>query len=179
MTRRRDALVGAARLIDTVNRIGMDNQPNACATVGLVQVFPNSRNVIPGQVFFTVDFRHPDAKVLARMDQELREIADRVSGELGLEMKFEQIWYSPPVPFDIACVNSVRQAAEAFGYSHRDIVSGAGHDACYISRVAPTSMVFVPCENGISHNEAENAKAEDLAAGCNVLLQAVLERAND
>jgi N-carbamoyl-L-amino-acid hydrolase len=113
------------------------------------------------------------------MDQELREIADRVSGELGLEMKFEQIWYSPPVPFDIACVNSVRQAAEAFGYSHRDIVSGAGHDACYISRVAPTSMVFVPCENGISHNEAENAKAEDLAAGCNVLLQAVLERAND
>nr|WP_067288318.1 Zn-dependent hydrolase [Marinobacterium profundum] len=179
MTRRRDALVGAARLIDTVNRIGMDHQPNACATVGLVQVFPNSRNVIPGQVFFTVDFRHPDAKVLAKMDQELREIADRVSGELGLEMKFEQIWYSPPVPFDTACVNSVRQAAEEFGYSHRDIVSGAGHDACYISRVAPTSMVFVPCENGISHNEAENAKAEDLAAGCNVLLQAVLERAND
>lgn len=179
MTRRRDALVGAARLIDTVNRIGLDNQPNACATVGLVQVFPNSRNVIPGQVFFTVDFRHPDADVLANMDQELREIADRVSGELGLEMKFEQIWYSPPVPFDTACVNSVRQAAEAFGYSHRDIVSGAGHDACYISRVAPTSMVFVPCENGISHNEAENAKAEDLAAGCNILLQAVLERAND
>lgn len=179
MTRRRDALVGAARLIETVNRIGLDNPPNACATVGLLQVFPNSRNVIPGQVFFTVDFRHPDADVLSKMDQELREIADRVSGELGLEMKFEQIWYSPPVPFDTACVSSVRQAAEAFGYSHRDIVSGAGHDACYISRVAPTSMVFVPCENGISHNEAENAKAEDLAAGCNVLLQAVLERAND
>lgn len=178
MSRRRDALVGAARLIDQVNKIGLAHQPNACATVGLLQVFPNSRNVIPGQVFFTVDFRHPDADVLAQMDQALRETADSVSTELGLEMAFEQIWYSPPVPFDTDCVALVRQAAEDFGYSHRDIVSGAGHDACYISRVAPTAMVFVPCENGISHNEAENATPEDLAAGCNVLFQAVVERAN-
>lgn len=178
MSRRRDALVGAARLIDQVNKIGLAHQPNACATVGLLQVFPNSRNVIPGQVFFTVDFRHPDADVLAQMDQALRETADSVSTELGLEMAFEQIWYSPPVPFDTACVDLVRQAAEDFGYSHRDIVSGAGHDACYISRVAPTAMVFVPCENGISHNEAENATPEDLAAGCNVLFQAVVARAN-
>ncbi|MEJ6654678.1 MAG: Zn-dependent hydrolase [Pseudomonas sp.] len=178
MSRRRDALVGAARLIDQVNKIGLAHQPNACATVGLLQVFPNSRNVIPGQVFFTVDFRHPDADVLAQMDQALRETADSVSTELGLEMAFEQIWYSPPVPFDTDCVNLVRQAATDFGYSHRDIVSGAGHDACYISRVAPTAMVFVPCENGISHNEAENATPEDLAAGCNVLFQAVVARAN-
>jgi N-carbamoyl-L-amino-acid hydrolase len=92
-------------------------------------------------------------------------------------MKFEQIWYSPPVPFNKDCVDSVRNAAEAAGYSHRDIVSGAGHDACYISRVAPTAMVFVPCEDGISHNESENAKPEHLAAGCNVLLQAVLNQA--
>ncbi|EZQ13922.1 Zn-dependent hydrolase [Halopseudomonas bauzanensis] len=178
MSRRRDALVGAARLIDQVNKIGLAHQPNACATVGLLQVFPNSRNVIPGQVFFTVDFRHPDAEVLAKMDQALRETADSVTTELGLEMAFEQIWYSPPVPFDTDCVALVRQAATDFGYSHRDIVSGAGHDACYISRVAPTAMVFVPCENGISHNEAENATPEDLAAGCNVLFQAVVERAN-
>lgn len=178
MSRRRDALVGAARLVDQVNKIGLAHQPNACATVGLLQVFPNSRNVIPGQVFFTVDFRHPDAEVLAKMDQALREIADSVSTELGLEMAFEQIWYSPPVPFDTDCVALVRQAAKDFGYSHRDIVSGAGHDACYISRVAPTAMVFVPCENGISHNEAENATPEDLAAGCNVLFQAVVARAN-
>jgi len=178
MSRRRDALVGAARLIDQVNKIGLAHQPNACATVGLLQVFPNSRNVIPGQVFFTVDFRHPDADVLAKMDQALRETADSVTTELGLEMAFEQIWYSPPVPFDTDCVALVRQAATDFGYSHRDIVSGAGHDACYISRVAPTAMVFVPCENGISHNEAENATPEDLAAGCNVLFQAVVERAN-
>ncbi len=177
MARRKDALVGAARIVDQVNCIGLDNAPLACATVGLMNVFPNSRNVIPGEVFFTVDFRHPDDQVLSSMDHQLREIAAAVAGELGLEMKFEQIWYSPPVPFNKACVDSVRDAAEAAGLSHRDIVSGAGHDACYIARVAPTAMVFVPCENGISHNEAENAKPEHLEAGCNVLLQAVLKQA--
>ncbi|MFG6178595.1 Zn-dependent hydrolase [Halomonas sp. THAF12] len=179
MPTRRDALVGAARIVDLVNRIGMEHQPNACATVGLMQVFPNSRNVIPGQVFFTVDFRHPDAEVLARMDQALQEGARRIVEDQRLEMDFEQIWYSPPAPFDRDCVASVRQATESLGLSHREMVSGAGHDACYISRVAPTSMIFVPCEDGISHNEAERAAPADLAAGCDVLLKAVLERAND
>ncbi len=178
MPSRRDALVGAARIIDMVNRIGMENQPNACATVGLVQVFPNSRNVIPGQVFFTVDFRHPDARVLERMDQALREGATRIVEDSQLEMDFEQIWHSPPVPFDEDCVASVRKATEALELSHREMVSGAGHDACYIARVAPTSMIFVPCEKGISHNELERADPDDLAAGCNVLLKAVLERAS-
>lgn len=178
MPSRRDALVGAARIVDMVNRIGMDNQPNACATVGLMQVFPNSRNVIPGQVFFTVDFRHPDATVLEKMDKALREGAARIIEELKLEMAFDQIWYSPPVPFANECVASVRKAAEELELSHREMVSGAGHDACYIARVAPTSMVFVPCEKGISHNELERADAGDLAAGCNVLLKAVLEHAN-
>lgn len=178
MPSRRDALVGAARIVDMVNRIGMDNQPNACATVGLMQVFPNSRNVIPGQVFFTVDFRHPDANVLERMDQALREGTERIVEDLELEMDFKQIWYSPPVPFDRDCVASVRRATEELELSHREMVSGAGHDACYIARVAPTSMIFVPCEKGISHNELERADADDLAAGCNVLLKAVLERAN-
>ncbi|WP_296057506.1 Zn-dependent hydrolase [uncultured Amphritea sp.] len=177
MLRRKDALLGAARIIDEVNRIGLTNQPNACSTVGLLQVFPNSRNVIPGEVFFTIDFRHPNDDVLSAMDAELRDVTARIADELGLEMKFEQIWYSPPVPFDKGCVDSVRQAAKDAGYSYRDIVSGAGHDACYIARVAPTGMVFVPCENGISHNEEENAKPEDLHAGCNVLFQAVLNQA--
>nr|ANC57847.1 Beta-ureidopropionase [Colwellia sp. C1] len=176
---RKDALVGAAKIIDQVNRIGLSNQPSACATVGLLQVFPNSRNVIPGEVFFTIDFRHPNDQILAGMDQELREFSQRIAEEQGLEMKFEQIWHSPPVPFNKNCVDSVRKAAETSGYSHQDIISGAGHDACYISRVAPTAMVFVPCENGISHNEAENADPADLAAGCDVLFQAVVEQAND
>ncbi len=177
MATRKDALLGAARIVDQVNKIGLANAPLACATVGLLQVFPNSRNVIPGEVFFSVDFRHPDDKVLANMDVALREFAEQVSSELGLEMEFTEIWYSPPVPFNKACVDSVREAASLAGYSHRDIVSGAGHDACYISRVAPTAMVFVPCENGISHNEAENADPADLEAGCNVLIQAVLLQA--
>jgi len=177
MLLRKDALVGAAQIVDEVNQIGLTNQPLACSTVGLLQVFPNSRNVIPGEVFFTVDLRHPKDDVLSKMDTQLREVSKRIAEELGLEMKFEQIWHSPPVPFNKECVDSVRNAAEAAGYSHRDIVSGAGHDACYISRVAPTAMVFVPCEDGISHNESENAKPEHLAAGCNVLLQAVLNQA--
>lgn len=178
MLSRKDALVGAAKIVDQVNRIGLDNLPSACATVGLLQVFPNSRNVIPGEVFFTIDFRHPNADVLAAMDSELREVCEKIANEQGLKMEFEQIWYSPPVPFNKDCVDSVRRAAINSGYSHRDIISGAGHDACYISRVAPTAMVFVPCEDGISHNESENADPADIAAGCDVLFQAVVEQAN-
>ena len=175
---RRDALLGAARIVDVVNRIGMDNQPNGCATVGMMQIHPNSRNVIPGKVFLTVDFRHPNADILKGMNDELEVEVKKIVDKIGLEMDFEEIWYSPPVAFDKDCVNAVRNAAEQAGYAHRDIVSGAGHDACYINRVAPTGMVFVPCENGISHNEEENATPGDITAGCQVLLQAVIERAN-
>lgn len=178
MRRRKDALVGAARLVGAVNRIGLDNQPYACATVGMVQVSPNSRNTIPGRVFFTIDFRHPEDAVLAKMDAAIRAEADKVAKEIGLELDLKQIWYSPPVKFAEGCVAAVRDAAKELGFQHMDIISGAGHDACYISRVAPTGMVFVPCENGISHNEIENATREDLAAGCDVLLRAIVIHAN-
>lgn len=178
MATRRDALVGAARVIDAVNRIGLENAPLACATVGLVEVFPNSRNTIPGRVFFTIDLRHPDADTLSRMDAALRGAIETIAGDIGLETQLEQIWYSPPVPFDRECVAAVRAAAERHGYPHRDIVSGAGHDACYIARVAPTAMIFIPCEGGISHNEIEAATPEDAAAGCQILLEAMLSRAN-
>jgi beta-ureidopropionase / N-carbamoyl-L-amino-acid hydrolase len=141
-------------------------------------VHPNSRNVIPGRVFFTVDFRHTDDAVLARMDAALREGVQRIAGEIGLETELEQIFYYEPIKFDTACVASVRAAAQRFGYSHRDMVSGAGHDACYLSKVAPTSMVFVPCVDGISHNEIEDASQEWIEAGANVLLHAMLERAS-
>lgn len=177
MRTRRDALVGAARVIDAVNRIGHEHAPLACATVGLVQVFPNSRNTIPGRVFFTVDLRHPDDATLRTMDAELRAAVAKASEEIGLLTALEEIWYSPPVPFDGECVAAVRRAAERLGYSHREIVSGAGHDACYIARVAPTAMIFIPCEDGISHNEIESATPEHVAAGCQVLLEAMLERA--
>lgn len=177
MARRKDALVGASKIVQEVNRIGMDNQPFACSTVGLLNVTPNSRNTIPGEVFFTVDFRHPKDDILSKMDAELRAFSEQVAQDGGYAMKFEEIWYSPPVEFDADCINAVRQGAELAGFSHMDIISGAGHDACYINRVAPTGMIFVPCENGISHNEEEEATPEDLAAGCNVLLHAVVERA--
>ncbi len=178
MRRRKDALVGAARLVTAVNRIGLENQPYACATVGMMQVSPNSRNTIPGKVFFTIDFRHPEDATLSKMDAAIRAEAEKVAKEIGLELDFKQIWYSPPVKFAEGCVDAVRGAAEELGFQHMDIISGAGHDACYVSRVAPTGMVFVPCENGISHNEVENATKEDLAAGCDVLLRAIVTRAN-
>ena len=178
MRKRRDALVGSARMIDAVNRIGLAHSPHACATVGFVQVSPNSRNTIPGRVFFTVDFRHPEDAVLTHMDKELRAACAEIAGTTGLEVEVKEFWYFPPTPFDKSCVASVRKATETLGYPHMDIISGAGHDAVYMARVAPTAMIFVPCVGGISHNEIEDAKPEDLAKGCAVLLNAVLERAN-
>jgi beta-ureidopropionase / N-carbamoyl-L-amino-acid hydrolase len=178
MPRRRDALVGAARMIDAVNRIGLAHAPYACATVGFVQVSPNSRNTIPGRVFFTVDFRHPEDAVLSQMDGELRQACAGAAAAIGLEVEVKELWYFPPTPFDVALVAAARGAASAQGYPHQDIISGAGHDACYMARVAPTAMIFVPCVGGISHNEIEDAKPEDLTAGGNVLLNVVLDCAN-
>ena len=178
MRRRKDALVGAARLVTAVNRIGLEHQPGACATVGMMRVSPNSRNTIPGKVFLTIDFRHPEDAILSRMGEEARMAAEEAAREIGLDLDMVEIWYSPPVRFAPACVEAVRNAAETLGMAHRDIVSGAGHDACYLARVAPTAMVFVPCEGGISHNEIESATSKDLAAGCDVLLRAIIERAN-
>src|SRR5246127_1268625 len=178
MPRRRDALVGAARMIDAVNRIGHAHAPYACATVGFVQVSPNSRNTIPGRVFFTVDFRHPDNDVLTQMDRELRAACAEAAATQSLEVEVKEFWYFPPTPFDSRLVGAVREAAKAQSLAHQDIISGAGHDAVYMARVAPTAMVFVPCVGGISHNEIEDAKPADLTAGANVLLNAVLEAAD-
>jgi N-carbamoyl-L-amino-acid hydrolase len=178
MPRRHDALVGAARMIDAVNKIGHAHAPYACATVGFVQVSPNSRNTIPGRVFLTVDFRHPEDAVLTAMDGELRAACVAAAASQELEAEVKEFWYFPPTPFDSRLVGAVRDAAGAQGHAHQDIISGAGHDAVYMARVAPTAMVFVPCVGGISHNEIEDAKPEDLTAGCAVLLNAVLECAD-
>ena len=178
MARRKDALVGAAHMIDAVNRIGHKHQPDACATVGHVQVSPNSRNTIPGRVFFTVDFRHPSDDALTAMHEELHATCREIAQAAQVEVGVKDFWYFPPTPFAPDLVASVREGAARYGYSHRDIVSGAGHDAVYMAKVAPSAMIFVPCEGGISHNEIENAKPDDLAAGCNVLLHAVLSHAH-
>ena len=178
MPLRRDAMMGAAKMIEAVESIALKHAPHAVGTVGMATVEPNSRNVIPGQIFFTVDFRHPDDAVLSAMDAEIRGVCTAIAEDRKLDLMLDQIWHFPPVKFDERCVAAVRGAVEEAGYSHRDMVSGAGHDACYVARVAPTSMIFVPCENGISHNEIENATFEDLAAGANVLLRAMITMAN-
>jgi len=178
MPRRRDALVGAARMIDAVNKIGHANAPYACATVGFVEVSPNSRNTIPGRVFLTVDFRHPEDAVLTAMDQELRAACAIAAATQNLEVDVKEFWYFPPTPFAPDLVGKVREAAAVQGLPHQDIISGAGHDAVYMARVAPTAMIFVPCVGGISHNEIEDAKPDDLTAGGNVLLNAVLDAAD-
>jgi beta-ureidopropionase / N-carbamoyl-L-amino-acid hydrolase len=177
MAVRKDALVGASALVLAVNRIGHDFQPGACATVGMIESSPNSRNVIPGKVFLTVDLRHPDDARLADMDRALCKAATEIAETYDLIAEVEQIWSFAATHFDPDCIAAVRAGAEAAGLPHMNIVSGAGHDAVYMAQVAPTAMIFVPCEDGISHNEIENAAPDDIAAGCQVLLHAMLERA--
>ncbi len=178
MDSRHDALLGAGRVVDLVNRVGLDHAPLACATVGMLEVYPNSRNVIPGRVFLTVDLRHPDDEVLAQMDRKMRHGVAAIAENIGLACEIEQIFYCRPVRFEDSCIKAVRNAAEKCGYSTRDMVSGAGHDACHLAAVAPTSMIFIPCIDGISHNEIEDAKPEWITAGANILLHALLEKAN-
>ena len=177
MERRKDALVGAARIVELVHRIGIDNAPDARSTVGMIESYPNSRNVIPGQVFMTAEFRHPDDDILRDMDTKLRDGLREITEEIGLECAFEEIFYIAPIVFADRCVNAVRNAAESRNLSARDIISGAGHDACNVAAVAPTSMIFIPCVDGISHNEIEDAKPEWVTAGGQVLLGAMLELA--
>jgi beta-ureidopropionase / N-carbamoyl-L-amino-acid hydrolase len=177
MNLRRDALLAAAQLTLEVNRVACTFPDNARGTVGHLQVKPNSRNVVPGEVRMTVDLRNARDSTLLSMKSELEKTAQAIARERRVSIELKEVVYFPPSEFAPALVERVRAAAKDLGLSHRDIVSGAAHDAVYLCRVAPTAMVFVPCEGGISHNEIENATPADLAAGCNVLLQAVLHTA--
>jgi N-carbamoyl-L-amino-acid hydrolase len=172
---RKNALLGAARIVQLVEGVARAHAPTAVATVGSMHVRPNSPNVVPGEVFLTIDMRHPEVVVLETMESELTAALSSVGEPLGLAVACTKIWDQPPVVFDAQCVASVRKAAEMSGFSTRDMVSGAGHDAAYVARVAPTAMIFVPCRGGISHNEVEYTSKEQCAAGAQVLLQAVLD----
>jgi N-carbamoyl-L-amino-acid hydrolase len=172
---RRDASLGAARVVAAVNAI-TDEIEGALTTTGVIEAQPNSRNVVPSRVFLTVDLRHTEEKNLERMEARLETIVAEVAGRERLESRLERIWESPPVRFDPDCIEAVRRAARASGHPCRGIVSGAGHDAVYVSRAIPTAMIFIPCKDGISHNEIESAEPEHVEAGASVLLQAVLER---
>ena len=177
METRRDAMLAAAKLTVEVNRIATTFPDYARGTVGQLQVKPNSRNVVPGEVRMTVDFRNAKDATLTAMVDELKRCAARIAGECRVSVDLKEVVYFPPSEFAADLVDSVREGSAMRGYSHREIVSGAAHDAVYMARIAPTAMVFVPCEGGISHNEIENARADDIAAGCNVLLHAVVKRA--
>jgi N-carbamoyl-L-amino-acid hydrolase len=170
---RKNALVGAARIIDAVDAIGLRHQPGV-ATVGLIENKPNSRNVVPGEVFLTVDLRHPDENALDEMETELRSALAQTIPALTLTYDEKKIWSSSAVKFAPELIECVRAATTKSGFDSRDMVSGAGHDAAYVARVAPTTMIFVPCEGGLSHNEAESTSHEECAAGAQVLLDAVL-----
>ncbi len=178
MEGRRDALVGAAEVVLAVRDIGLKHDDGR-GTVGCLVPYPASPNVIPGRVELTVDFRHASEESLSAMDEALRAAVAEIAARHGLEADLKQTVHSPRIPFHPQVVGLIRDAAKDLGYAHRDIVSGAGHDACNIAKVIPTAMMFIPCENGISHNEAENVMPEDAEAGGNVLLQAVLRAAND
>ena len=175
MSMRANAGLGMARVVERVHQIAMGHQPGAVGTVGQTLVFPNSRNVIPGKVVFTVDIRSPDQGKLDAMRGEVERSVAAVAAELGLGCAIEAVGHFDPVTFDPGLVSVVRGAAARLGYSHMDIISGAGHDACWINRVAPTVMVMCPCVGGLSHNEAEEISVEWAAAGTDVLLHAVLE----
>jgi N-carbamoyl-L-amino-acid hydrolase len=174
MAMRRDTLDAAARLAVAINTVGRSEPGRSLSTIGIFEAWPGSRNTVPETVRLSVDLRHPENAGLDRLEVAFRAAAAEIAAATGTEIVIAPVWASPPVDFTPACIAAVRSAAKALGYSHQDIVSGAGHDSVYVARVAPTAMIFVPCQDGISHNEAENITPEQAAAGANVLLHAVL-----
>ncbi len=174
MPRRADALAACARLVGEVRTIALAHAPTAVGTVGRVEVRPNSPNVIPGEVVMTVDLRHHDDATLGAMEKEMYAAVEKIAREEKVQIATKKLHDIAAVRFDRACVAAVRAAAEALGHAHRDIISGAGHDAVHLSRITPTAMIFVPCKDGLSHNETESATLEHCAAGAQVLLEAAL-----
>jgi len=173
MTLRKNALLAAAKMIGAIDDIGFAHLPGV-ASVGLIENKPNSRNVVPGEVFFTVDLRHPDEAVLDKMEVTFRKEIAAIAEKTHVTFEEKCIWKSPAVKFAPELISCVRTGVAQAGFKSRDMASGAGHDAAYIARVAPTTMIFVPCLGGISHNEAESTTMEECAAGAQVLLNAVL-----
>ena len=177
MELRKDALLAASRLVIEVNRVARTYPDNARATVGHLRVSPNSRNVVPGAVSMTLDVRNAKDETLLAMVEDLRKTAKAIEVECRVAIDVKEVLYFAPSHFDPKLVDSVRAAAKALGLSCRDIVSGAAHDAVYLNRVAPTAMIFVPCEGGLSHNELENARPDEIAAGASVLINAMVAAA--
>mgnify|MGYP001238669325 FL=1 len=177
MPMRVNAGLGMARITQLVDEIAHSYKPNAVGAIGQCDIYPNSRNIIPGKAVFTVDFRHPEKSVISSMEEELRLGAEKIAKEIGLTLEIESVGGFDPVTFDPDCVSMIRASAEKLGYGYRDLVSGAGHDACWVNKVAPTAMVMCPCVGGLSHNEAEEITQKWASAGADVLLHSVLDSA--
>jgi N-carbamoyl-L-amino-acid hydrolase len=177
MRMRKNAGRGLALITELVHEIAMKHQPNAVGAIGHIDVYPNSRNIIPGQIVCTVDMRTHLIDILEDMVSEFEERAPKLCSDIGVEFECSIVGQFNPPAFDEECVSAVREAAVELGYSHMDIVSGAGHDACWINDLAPTAMIMCPCEDGLSHNEAEEISKEWAQAGTDVLLHAVLNTA--
>ena len=175
---RRDALVCAARVIDLVDRMMRARGDLGRGTVGQLFVLPNSPNVIPGEVRFTIEFRHPDEAEIARLATQFPREAGFIARDCGVSLAIAEKFRIPAQAFDPACIDLVRRAAAARGYPAQNIISGAGHDAVYVARHVPSAMIFTPCRNGLSHNEAEHIEPGQAEAGCQVLFDAVVARAN-
>lgn len=178
MTNRRDALSAFAQLALAVEQIGLDHVPDGRATIGMVQNIPNSRNVVPGKVVCSVEFRHPQTAALDSMEQALHQAVAALS-QRQVAVELERIFDYAPIAFDPGCIKRSEQAAQALGYAYKPMVSGAGHDTCYLNACAPASMIFIPCEKGISHNEAENILPAWSEKGANVLLNTLLLAASE
>ncbi|HEX4262158.1 MAG TPA: Zn-dependent hydrolase [Acetobacteraceae bacterium] len=175
---RRDALLCAARVIDLVDRLMRARGEAGRGTVGELHVSPNSRNVIAGTVRFAVEFRHPDEAEISRLAANFVPAAQAIARDCGVALELRELFRIPAQPFDPACMALVRDAAARLGLAAREIVSGAGHDAVYVARHVPTAMIFTPCRDGLSHNEAESIEPHQAEAGCQVLFEAVVARAN-
>ena len=178
MNVRKDTSLAMSEIILAVNNIANQNQPNALGSVGHIEVSPNSRNVIAGETLFTVDIRSPDIDKLNKMEKELEEAANEICRKYNIEINIEQIGGFDPVKFDEECLDHLRTNAKKFGYSYKDIVSGAGHDACWINTVVPSAMIMCPCVDGLSHNEAEEIKPEWAYSSTNVLLHSAIASAS-
>ncbi len=170
-------LLGAARMIDALNAVAFRHEPHPVITVGQIHARPNSRNTIPGQVVFSIDSRHPDNRTLDAVERDMRAACEEIARKTGLAVAVEPVSRRDSIAFDRDCARAVARAADTLDLPWQEIYSGAGHDACNLALIAPTGMIFVPCEDGVSHNERENARPEHVAAGCDVLLQAMAERA--
>ncbi|MCD5978151.1 Zn-dependent hydrolase [Pseudomonas quasicaspiana] len=176
MKLRKDALFGVAQMATQLEALAEEFAPKGLVTIGQLSIAKSSRNTIAGSVNFTVDLRHHEDGQIALMEELVRQRFQQVADARGLTLDIQRHWLSPATPFDQDCVAAVRRAVEALGYAHQDIVSGAGHDAILLARHCPTTMVFIPCVDGLSHNEAEDVFPEDARMGCDVLLNAIVER---